>query len=161
MFRKITLFVLIISFVSFARSQSKAYLIDELENPSCEGYLASMDNVTIQAKKYPASRLIIFVYEGKVDRTVYQKNGKVSTRLSLPEHGLGDMRIRSMKKYLGSRGAALERFFFFPEHFREKLSVEIWMVPEGASAPEPTPSIETMKYRKGRPKGFCMACCDW
>jgi hypothetical protein len=53
----------------------------------------------------------------------------------------------------------VERFNFIEAGFREKLTVEIWLAPNGATLPKPTPTLTKMKYRKGKAVGFCIDCC--
>ena len=139
--------------VAWAQSAQPS-LIDEFENVNCEAYLARMDNVTVQAANHPTASIHVVVYEGRHARRKY--SGESTTEWVLPEYGLAKAKIRSMKKYLASRGANLKRISFLPVRFREHMSVEIWMVPQGASPPTPTPTLERMKYRKGKPDGFCM-----
>jgi len=155
------IFLLILIFVPLVWSQTdRAVLIDSFEYPDCDSYLARMDYVSIQASNNPSKRFVIFVYEGKTFRTE-RKNGKSSTGWFLPEYGLGKAKIRSMKKYLASKGVQLSRFSFLPVRFREKLSIEVWMVPEGVVSPTPTPTLKKMRYRSGKPSGFCLNCCDF
>ena len=52
-----------------------------------------------------------------------------------------------------------EKFVFVESGFLEDFKVELWNVPDGATPPKPTPTLKRMKYRKGKPVGFCLGGC--
>lgn len=159
---KINIFSILILFVAivfsaFAQSREPVKL-DEFGSINCEDYLARMDSAIIQAANEPTSRVLVFVYEGKIQRYKYKKDGSYTIESVFPQYGLANAKIRSMKKYLALRALG-ERFVFISAGFREDFTVEIWLVPDGAKQPEPTPTLSKMRYRKGKPSGFCLGCC--
>jgi hypothetical protein len=48
-----------------------------------------------------------------------------------------------------------EKVLFISGGFRENHTVELWVVPNGANPPKATPTLESMKYRKGKPVNMC------
>lgn len=119
-----------------------------------------MDAAINQANDNPSSRVFVFVYEGKTQRCKYKKDGNYTIESVLPQYGLGNAKIRSMKKYLQMRRIAAERFVFIKGGFRENFTVEIWLVPDAVMPPEPNPTLTKVKYHKGKPVGFCLSCCE-
>lgn len=65
-----------------------------------------------------------------------------------------------MKKYLANRGFPAERFVFVEAGLRENFTIEIWLVPGGAAPPTLAPTLTEMRFRKGKPRGFCTWCCE-
>jgi hypothetical protein len=53
-----------------------------------------------------------------------------------------------------------QNFEFVVAGFRENFTVEFWIVPNGVTPPEPSPTLTKMKYRKGIPAKFCLGCCE-
>lgn len=143
-------FLLLGSICSFSQ---EAELIDEFSYINCDEYLARMDMfVIVKAQENPNEKVYVLVYEGKEKQ--YKRKSLLPTR------GLAKAKIKSMKKYISTvRGFSLNNISFVEGGFREHLTVEIWSVPNGAEPPKPTPTLKKMKYRKGKPKGFCTWCC--
>lgn len=86
---------------------------------------ARLDNLAIQLQAEPESKGFIIVYSGKYD---------------LPE------RVSSYRKYMGdylvnSRGIIAERLVIVDGGYRQTLMTELWIATKGASAPEPTDTI--------------------
>lgn len=154
-------FLLLISFSIIVSAQTlEAQKIDEFGNVNCEGYLARMDNALLTAMNDPTSKIYVFVYEGNLTKSKYDSNGKaIGFESSLPQMGLAKARISSMKKYLKMKKIPQEKFVFVEAGFLENFKVELWNMPDGATPPKPTPTLKKMKYRKGKPVGFCLGCC--
>ena len=153
--------LLLISFSIVISAQTPAaQKIDEFGNVNCEGYLARMDNTFVSALNDPSSKIYVFVYEGYLTKPKYDSNGKsIGYESALPQMGLAKARIRSMKQYLKLKNMPQEKFVFVEAGFLEDFKVELWNVPDGATPPKPTPTLKRMKYRKGKPVGFCLGCC--
>ena len=113
----------------------------------------------IEQANNPDSKIYVFVYEGKVSQPIYKESKLVGYKSLLPQYGLAKARIESMKKYLARKKVPVENYVFVNDGFREDFGVEIWMVPSDAKQPKPTPTLEKIKYRKGKPTGFCLGCC--
>lgn len=156
------LFVLLISlFVEFSVfcQSPEARLFDEYGNSiNCESYLSRADAMKIEQTNNPNSRIYIIVYEGKERKWDYSKEN-ASFKTVLPQSGQAAATIRTMEQRLRLNKAPLQNYIFVNGGFREEFGVEIWLVPPGAALPKPTPTLKKMKYRKGKPKGFCLDCC--
>lgn len=130
----------------------EARQIDEFSDVFCEDYLARMDNLLVNAQENLDSTVYIFVYEGK------EKSYK--GKLLNPTRGSAKAKIDSMKKYISNvKNFSLENFSFVEAGFRENSTVEFWIVSKGVEPPKIKPTLDKIKYRKGKPKGFCIYCC--
>jgi hypothetical protein len=150
--------LLLFAYAGFSQTK-EVVLVDRFGTIECDGYLARMDGAIIQAFSVPNSKTYVYVYEGKTNHIVYKKGRGYVTVIGFPAYGLAKAKIRSMTEYLKLKKADLSRFVFVPAGFRERFAVEIWMVPEGLTAPDPTPTLSRMRYRRGKPAGFCIGCC--
>jgi hypothetical protein len=139
-----------------AAFSQEATRFDEFNDPLCEDYLSRIENAMVTAEKNPNTTVRILIYEGRERQWNAKKN---RTDFVLPAFGQAEARIRSMKRRISMRNFSIERFEFVKAGYRDKISVEMWLVPPGAEPPKPTPTRERMTYRKGRPKGFCTWCC--
>jgi hypothetical protein len=152
---KTTLFLIIASVLVCVPAYGQAATkIEEISNVQCEYHLLIMDLAIIEAGTNPDSVVFVLVYEGMEIR--YRKQGPEMVR---PRRGSADAQITSMKQYLSSRGLKEDLFSFVKAGFREKSTVEFWLAPKGAPPPQPTPTLSKIKYRSGRPVGFCTWCC--
>ncbi len=150
------LFILFSLVVSFPAQTIEAEKIDEFEQEPCDYYLLKMDLAIDKAYRNPASTIYVLIYEGRERKYNARKN---KTESVLPSVGSAAAKISSIKKYLKLRKFSVDRFAFVKAGFRENLTVEIWFVPTGASPPIPTPTLKSMKRRKGKALGFCTDCC--
>ena len=130
--------------------------IDEFFHLPCDDYLGRMDAMFSQADSNPNSTIYLIVYEGKERR--YNAKRK-RTELILPKFGTATAKFRSIKTYARWRRFPVDRIKFVSGGFRENLTVEIWLAPAGSEPPKPTPTMNKMKYGKGKPVGFCTNCC--
>ncbi len=147
-------FILILSSFIFAQETQKN---DEFEYISCEDYLSKMFGLVNFLKENPNSKAYLLVYEGKETQYNFKKK-KVETLR--PAYGMAKIRIRSIQSrfvYLGEN--LLKQIVFVEAGFRENFMIEVWSVPLGAEPPKPTPTLKKMRYRKGKPQGFCYGCC--
>ena len=151
------LFLIVCGFSVFAQAE-EARMIDEFGVIPCDEYLARVDAMAIEKANNQNAQIYVFIYEGKEKIPDYN-NGNVTYKTYLPRYGLAKAKIESMKKYLEFRKFTPQNYVFANGGFREEFRVEIWLVPPGAEAPKPTPTLEKMKYRKGKAKGFCTSCC--
>jgi hypothetical protein len=153
--------ICLITFSLSAMAQAReAEKFVEFGSITCEEYLARMDVAMTQVDNNPNLKAFVFVYEGKTQRYKYKKDESHTIVSVFPQYGLANAKIRSMKKYLSIRGFPSERFMFVKAGFRENFTVEIWFVPDGVREPEPSPTLTKVKYRKGKPEGFCLNCCE-
>ncbi len=156
----LTFTALILISAAGAFAQTGGTKIDEFGSIQCEDYLARMDSVTVQASNNPGAKMYVVVYEGKTKRYKYSKSGSSTIVTLHPQYGLANATIRSMKKYLALKRVEPSAFVFVKGGFREDFTVEIFLVSNGEPAPEANPTVSKMKYRKGKPTGFCTGCCE-
>lgn len=150
---------LIMSFavISFAQ-YTEARNVDEFGNIYCDDYLARIDVLLVELKNSPDSKEYIFVYEGKTRMALYDKNNKYAgEKYILPHFGQALKTIETMKKRMKLYRVDMKRLFFIKGGFRKNFTVDLWIVPKGAPPPKPTPTLNKMKYRKGKPSGFCLS----
>lgn len=134
----------------------KAEKLDEFSNLSCDEYLMRMDNALVRAHENPSATVYVYIYDGK--ENIYNPR-KMKMEMVLPARGSAKAKIASMKKYLLTKKILIKNIKFVEAGFREDSTVEFWLVPNGAEPPKPAPTLEKMKYRKGKPTGFCTDCC--
>jgi hypothetical protein len=147
------LFGLLLSVSTFSQEARK---IDEFDIVPCDEYLGRMDNAIAQARENPSAKVYVLIYEGK--ESIYNRR-KNKMELAFPAYGSTEAKIRSIKNYLSKRKLPIERFSFVKAGFRENTALEIWFVMPGAAPPKPAPTLKKMRYRKGKPVGFCTDCC--
>lgn len=131
---------------------------EEIGNTSCEDYLSRMEVVRSVLLSEPDTKIYLLIYEGK-ENLYNPKTHKIN--LVLPAYGSAQARIDSIKKrfeFMQSKHL-LERIVFVKAGFRMTFAVEVWFVPNDATPPSPTPTLKKMRYRKGKPQGFCAGCC--
>lgn len=156
--KKIFLALVFCNLVCITAFSQEAAKIDEFEYTNCEEYLARVDNLISHSMSNPTTKVYVFIYEGKTGEYDY-RNQKI--RYSFPAFGLAKARIASMKKYIsGFRGYSIDNFVFVNAGFLERAKVEFWDVPVGIAPPKPSPTLTKIKYRRGRPIGFCIGCCE-
>lgn len=154
---KVLLFILwflIFNLSGFTQTREAA-IIDVLQSVSCDDYLARMDGVFQTLKNSQNSKIYVFFYEGRIRQAIYNKNyNTVGYREVLPVYGELNARISTMKKRI-SLYNSLENFVFVKAGFKEMYTTEFWLVPNNATPPKPTPTLQKLKYRKGKANGFC------
>ncbi|MDQ3800447.1 MAG: hypothetical protein M3384_13445 [Acidobacteriota bacterium] len=148
------IFCFLLSASAFA--QEAAQKFDEFTVLPCDEYMGRMDTYLVHARDNPSLQIYVLIYEGK--EPVYNARER-KAEMKPPVFGSAEAKIRSIKKYMSYRKLPINRFSFVKAGFRENAAVEIWTVPNGATPPKPTPTLMKMKYRKGKPKGFCTDCC--
>lgn len=148
-------FLLLISlFISVSAQTKEAMKLQEFNKVNCDEYLNRMDIAIAEAQNNPTSTIYVFVYEGVEKR---YNSRKKKTEAIPPIYGTAKAKIDSMKKWISEvRGFSIENFIFLEAGFRESPTVEFWLVPVGAKPPKPSPTLEKIKYRKGKAKGFCL-----
>jgi hypothetical protein len=109
----------------------------ETEFHGCDFELLHLDNLFLALQDNPAMRAHVIVYAPRV-------GSRANTASAFGAR---------MKKYLVvSRKLDGDRLTVVDGGFREKLSYEIWLVPEGAETPSPKPTVsrKRVKLRRGR-----------
>ena len=153
---KIIAEVLLLLVAVLVISAQSAKQIDVFGRLTCDDYLARMQYTFNTAKENPTSLLVIIVYDGKVIEK-YGRNGVA--RMVYPTRDSIEAKIRSIKTLMSLWKVQADRITIMNGGYREEPGVEIWSVAPGASAPLPTPTVDKMRFRKGKSSGFCTSCC--
>jgi len=135
-------------------SQSKeARQVDEFGSNECEDLRSRLDTFLVELQNNPQSTGFVIVYEGKYTQNVHNRKGS-KQKTYLPVFGEAALRIKSFRQHFVFRGQAGGPYLFIDGGYREFHTVELWIVPDGAKPPLAKPTLDTMKYRKGRPLGL-------
>jgi len=115
---------------------------DRFGDIKCEDEMARLDNFAIQLQHESQATGVIILYGGKTFR------GR------LPMRGEAEARAARLKPYLVQRrGVPAESIRLINGGYAEEWYVVLWIVPPGASAPPPSPTIpiDQIRFRKGKP----------
>jgi hypothetical protein len=116
--------------------------IDEYGNIRFNDEKARLDNFAIELQNDPTAQGYIIAYGGRRGRA-----------------GEAQRRADRAKDYLvNTRGVDASRIVTVDGGFREDLTVELWIVPQGATAPSASPTVDpsevqTITPRRGRRRG--------
>ena len=109
---------------------------DECNSCSLNDQKARLDNLAVELQNDPSARAYIIAYGGRMSPL-----------------GQGQKLMSRAREYLVShRGIDASRLTVVNGGFREEDSVELWLVPSGAAAPQPTPTVQMgdVKSRRKR-----------
>lgn len=112
--------------------------LDEYGNIKWEDEQARLDNFAIEVLYNPDARGYLFCYGGRVGRV-----------------GEARRRCARAKNYVsGYRNVEASRIVTVDGGFREDLTVELWVVPPGATPPQATPTVAVgeVRFVKGKHK---------
>lgn len=155
--RQLFSFLILLLFVLSVSAQTdEARKVDEFGNLNCDDYSARMDDLWIKLNNLPDAKGYVFIYEGKIENAVYDKNGKYKgEQYFYPKIGEAKTRIRYMQQLIRFGKFSPGKFVFIEAGFREKFTIEYWIVPNEATLPVPTSILEKMKHRKGKRENIC------
>ncbi|MBA2501641.1 MAG: PEGA domain-containing protein [Pyrinomonadaceae bacterium] len=107
---------------------------DEFPSISFDDDKARLDNLAIELQNNPGARGYILVYGGRTSRA-----------------GSAEFLGNRARNYLASvRGVDASRLVVVNGGYRERNTYELWLVPQGAQAPQPTPTVAPSDVRPGR-----------
>jgi hypothetical protein len=99
---------------------------DECNSCSLNDQKARLDNLAVELQNDPSTRAYIIAYGGRMSPL-----------------GQSQKLMSRAREYLVShRGIDASRLTLVNGGFREEDSVELWLVPSGAAAPQPTPTVQ-------------------
>ncbi len=105
--------------------------IDEYGNIRFNDEKARLDNLAIELQNDPTAQGYLVCYGGRVGRA-----------------GEAQARCDRAKNYLvTSRGLSADRIVTVDGGFREDLTVELWVVPQGAQPPAASPTVDPSEVR--------------
>lgn len=148
------LLLVLMSLTAFGQDVPKAEKFDEFGLVYCCELGARADFARIKQHENPGSKVHVIFYSGrkhegwKTDR----RTGKKEPALVDPVRNEYRAFLREFMKRIMFQRLGAENLVIRDGGFRERLTVEIWLVPEGAASPELTPTVnaEEVKFRKGR-----------
>ncbi len=145
------------SIISISAQNNKSRKVDEFGDLRCEDVLAKLDNLAIKRNFDELDSIaFIIVYEGKYfDYSSFDAKKRMVSKYELPIFGEAIARTQSMQLRLKRWNYPMSKFYFIDGGFKENFTVEFWLVPEGANPPKPKPTLEEMKYRRGKTEDFC------
>lgn len=109
---------------------------DECNSCSLNDQKARLDNLAVELQNDPSARAYIIAYGGRMSPL-----------------GQGQKLMSRAREYLVShRGIDASRLTVVNGGFREEDSVELWLVPSGAAAPQPTPTVQMGDVKSRRKK---------
>ncbi len=151
--------VLVLCVVKLSAQYAVPIKIDEFGNTNCDDYRARIDASLTELRKSPDAKGHILVYGGDLKEWVTDKKTLTTKgwRNAPSEVGVAKDLIGYFNQHLAFRNFPTDRIVFIDAGFREKLVVEVWLVPDGAATPRPTPTRTKIKQRKRtkKPWGFC------
>lgn len=109
---------------------------DECNSCSLNDQKARLDNLVVELQNDPSTRAYIIAYGGRMSPL-----------------GQSQKLMSRAREYLVShRGIDASRLTVVNGGFREEDSVELWLVPSGAAAPQPTPTVQMGDVKTRRKK---------
>lgn len=125
MLKTVLIFFAFVLTPSLASASPPTSKFDEFSFGTCESLVARLDNFSIAVNEYKTAAGLLYVYGGKVSR-----KGEV------------EMYVALIRNYLVKRrGVDTERLRILPGGYREEAGAELWIVPPGASSPDPAPYV--------------------
>ena len=104
---------------------------DDCSGCSYDDQKARLDNLAVELQNDPTTTAYIFAYGGKTGPA-----------------GQGDKLLTRARDYLiNHRGIDASRLVTSIGGFRERDSVEVWLVPQGATPPKPSPTVQAGDVR--------------
>jgi len=105
---------------------------DECNNCTFDDQKARLDNLGVELQNDPTTRGYIIAYGGRMSPV-----------------GQVEKLMRRAREYLTTeRGIDASRLSVVNGGFREDDSVELWVVPSGATAPQPTPTVQAGEIKR-------------
>lgn len=105
---------------------------DECNNCTFDDQKARLDNLAVELQNDPSTRGYVIAYGGRMSPV-----GQVEKLMS-----------RAREYLVTQRGIDASRLVVVNGGFREDDSVELWVVPSGASAPQPTPTVQAGEIKR-------------
>ena len=105
---------------------------DECVNCTFDDQKARLDNLAVELQNDPSTRAYIIAYGGRMSPV-----GQVEKLMS-----------RARDYIVKQRGIDASRLVVVNGGFREEDSVELWVVPSGAAAPQATPTVQAGEIKR-------------
>jgi len=156
--RLLLLSLVILPSSSFAQRDAKK--IADVREISCDNTKGYLDYLDGELHKDPTAKAYIIFYGGRsYVNIIYGGRRRYLSKRLLPKRGEAEARVSFWKPYLmNTRNVEASRIEVICGGYRDRPVVELWIVPSGASAPKPTPTVteKEIKFRRGNPKSLDM-----
>ncbi|MCU1287834.1 MAG: hypothetical protein JWN60_63 [Acidobacteria bacterium] len=141
-----------LSFINIFAQDQEARKFEELNDFCCEMTRDVFDRFFREIQNNPEAKGYIIFYEGK--------NNPICSVDRIPQRGEIDLTINIFKNHISLRGQNPKRFSWIKGGYREYWTAEFWIVPSGANAPKPTPTLvqKNIKFKKGKAKRLNLHC---
>ena len=105
---------------------------DECNNCTFDDQKARLDNLAVELQNDPTTRAYIIAYGGRMS----------------PVGQVEKLMTRAKEYMVTERGINASRFTVVNGGYREEDSVELWVVPSGAAAPQATPTVQAGEIKR-------------
>ena len=96
---------------------------------------ARLDNLAVELQNDPTTTTYVFAYGGRTSVV-----------------GQADRLLARARDYLvAQRGIDASRIILVNGGYREEDCVEVWIVPRGATSPQPSPTVQPSEVRPSKP----------
>ena len=126
---------LLLLLASESLAQAEARKFQEYGDANCEDEMARLDNYAISLQVDPNLRGYVVIYGGRHDT----RRRQMSARLYRIRRYLTTNRMIEARRIVTARGG-----------FRERFTVELWLVPRGEVMPAATPTVDPREVRFAR-----------
>ncbi|HKG45706.1 MAG TPA: hypothetical protein VKB02_03200 [Pyrinomonadaceae bacterium] len=107
---------------------------DECANCTFDDQKARLDNLAVELQNDPSTRAYVIAYGGRMSPV-----GRVEKLMS-----------RARDYIVTQRGIDASRLVVVNGGYRQEDSVELWVVPSGAAAPQATPTVQAGEIKRKR-----------
>jgi hypothetical protein len=147
------IFLILIALTFSISAQTKeAQIFADFNEYTCDEVIVRLQDFKVALVGEPKSKGYIIVYDGKHQEYLGEKK---EFRYRLPIKGEATALLNTIKKRWGFLGYPLEDITVVFGGFREVRQIQFWIVPPNATFPKPKPTLERIKYRKGKPQDIC------
>jgi len=143
----------LVSVSAIAVTTDEPRKIYEYADICCEDEKARLDYFAVELQKNPKATGHVIFYGGRRYSSCWHDYPRHRSRI--PYKGEAEARAAIIKPYLvNQREIEPERIVVVNGGHRQSWMAELWIVPQGAKLPAPTPKLtpEDIRYRKGRLK---------
>lgn len=122
--------------------ETRKFLAYSGDETLCETEMAQLDSYALQVQNNPADAAYIIVYGG---------------RYGTARHEVSQRKRRIRRYLVKNRGIEPERVRVVGGGFREKVTVELWLVGHGARLPRPTATVlpKNVRYKRTKLQFTC------
>jgi hypothetical protein len=146
----------------FAQAVTETTKIDEFGAINCCDFGARMDNAAIQQRANPGSQIHLIFYNARgYNSTRWNKKLREREPVLLnPIRGEFSGFVRGVKQRADFQKLDMKTFVITNGGYREKLIVEVWIVPAGAEPPKVTPTVDKKRIKLQKGTLHFLHVCD-